>query len=107
MATNSRKRLYEQLRKKLDALRVTLSDDEREIFDSLIRTDEVEAHRIKIRSKSKAATQRKKLLAPEVEAHRVKIRSKAKAANQRKKLLTPEVEAHRIKTTNKVRTKTK
>ena len=99
MATRSRKSIFEQVRKKLDALRVTLSDDERAIFDSLVRTDEVEAHKLKpTRSRAKPTNQRSKTLS-EVEAHKLKpTRSRAKPTNQRSKTLS-EVEAHKMKPT--------
>lgn len=56
----------DKLYKKLAALRVTLPNDEREVFDQIIPAgDEVTAHRFK-----KRATGRTKK-APEVTAHKV------------------------------------
>ena len=43
--TTKKSKAYERLVKKFQALRVTLPDDEREIFDSIV-TDEVKAHQM-------------------------------------------------------------
>jgi len=69
-----------RLYKKLSALRVTLPNDERDVFDQIIPAeDEVTAHRFQ----KKALKRTKK--APEVTAHRI---TKAKATKKATKKVT-------------------
>jgi hypothetical protein len=69
-------KVYQGLFKKLDALRATLSDEERTILDSIF-TDEVKAHRLIIRPVSKANKQK-----TEVAAHRAIVRPASKAVRK-------------------------
>jgi hypothetical protein len=71
----------EKLYKKLTALRVTLPNDEREVFDQIIPAEEeVKAHR-SISIKPRAQKKAKK--APEVTAHKL-TKTKAKKNSTRK-----------------------
>jgi hypothetical protein len=68
----------EKLYKKLAALRVTLSNDERDVFDQIIPAEEeVTAHRLKKRSARRAKK------APEVTSHAM-TKGKAKKTSVRK-----------------------
>lgn len=74
IAKNSK--VYQGLFKKLDALRATLSDEERNILDSIF-TDEVRAHKIAKRVAKRVAKN-----TPEVSAHRVAKRVAKRTAKR-------------------------
>lgn len=85
MAIKTRTQAFNRLYKKLEALRVTLPDDEREILDGLIRKDEVEAHRIGVRAVRKAAGKaaaKATAKSPEVEAHAISRKGASRAAGR-------------------------
>ena len=67
---------YERLIKKFEALRVTLPDDERDIFDGIV-TDEVKAHRMGVKAATKATTK-----SAEVRAHRMGVKAVTKATTK-------------------------
>jgi hypothetical protein len=74
MAIRYRTKAFERVLKKVEALRMTLPDDEREILDSLIKKNEVEGHKIANRAVGRVAAKainRKTAKSPEVEAHQM------------------------------------
>ena len=85
-----------RLFKKLSALRATLSNEEREVLDSIMVTDEVSAHRINLAKTSIRTTSKTSAKVAEVSAHKMNliktpIKTTAKTAAK-----TAEVNAHRI-----------
>jgi hypothetical protein len=69
-----------RLYKKLTALRVTLPNDERDVFDQIIPAEEeVTAHRLTNKKALRRSTQ-KALKSPEVTAHRLTNRKAKKAS---------------------------
>lgn len=75
IAKNSK--VYQGLFKKLDALRATLSDEERNILDSIV-TDEVRAHAFR----STKAVRVSRAQKTEVAAHRSIVRPASKAVRK-------------------------
>ena len=70
----------DKLYKKLAALRVTLPNDEREVFDQIIPAEEeVTAHRLAKKAATKGRASKK---APEVTAHRLSKKGATKAATK-------------------------
>jgi hypothetical protein len=87
MAIKTRTQAFDRLYKKLEALRVTLPDDERDILDGILSKNQVEAHKITSRAVSKvAAKSARKAVAksPEVEAHKITSRAASRASAKAK-----------------------
>lgn len=85
MAIKNRTQAFERVWKKVEALRMTLPADEREILDGLIRKNEVEAHKIGARAVSKAAGKaaaKASAKSPEVEAHAISKKAASRAAGR-------------------------
>ena len=108
--STQKKQASKRLFKKLSALRATLSNDERDILDSLIVTDgkagakEVGAHKFNLKSTSGKASSGKatsgKAGAKEVEAHKFNLKATTGKATSGKatsgKSDPKEVEAHKF-----------
>jgi hypothetical protein len=84
--------VYKRLWKKFDALRATLPDDERDVFDTII-SPEVEAHKLSV---TKKAMKRMKNAA-EVQANKLSVTRKP--AKRMKN--AAEVAAHKLSVTRK------
>jgi hypothetical protein len=85
-----------RLFKKLSALRATLSNEEREVLDSIVVTDEVSAHRLYLTKTPVKTTAKTAAKTSEVSAHKLyltktPIKTTAKAAAK-----TSEVDAHKM-----------
>lgn len=82
MAIKKNSKAYARLRKKFDALRATLPDDERLIFDEIVSNEpEVTGHKIAVKKVARA----KKRSASEVEAHKMGVKGATrKTANKSK-----------------------
>src|SRR5262245_5412749 len=92
----TQKQASTRLVKKLSALRATLSNEERDILDSLIGVEEVAAHKMNARATGKAVNKAASK-ATEVAAHKMTTKAMGKAASKASSKAT-EVAAHKMTT---------
>lgn len=83
MAIKKNSKAYARLRKKFDALRATLPDDERLIFDEIVSNEpEVTGHKLTVKKGARA----KKTSASEAVAHKMSVKGSTRKTAAKSKM---------------------